>query len=62
MVFSTCSLKNKCTWVAGDLTISARNPRTTWSRSYKKKFMLNSTEYEFLFLLINVKMPTLLAF
>ena len=34
--------------------------RWTWPRGYKTFFMLNSTEHEF-FLLINVKMPTIVG-
>ena len=30
-----------------------------WSRGYRTFFMLNSAEHEFFFLLINVKMPTI---
>ena len=32
----------------------------TWARGYKTFFMLNSTEHE-IFLLINVKMPTIVG-
>ena len=46
----------------GDTQIKTRQEKSqeAWPRAYKTFFMLNSVEHEF-FLLINVKMPTIVG-
>ena len=49
----------KCGWKCDNIPQSVESK--IWARGYKKNFMLNSSEYNFFRLIINVKMPTIVG-